>query len=62
MGQLVPTDDEDNNVIPQTIYADICHVDENTDIDKEEIEVEKKFITSSADVEVIQKLNSKMQI
>ena len=44
LGQLVPIDDE-GNIMPETIYADICHVNENTGIDKEEIEVEKKFIT-----------------
>ena len=51
LGQLIPTDDEDNNIIPETIYADICHVYENTDINEEEIEVENKFITSPADIE-----------
>ena len=56
LGQLVPTDDEDSNIIPETVYADICHIDKNTDIDKEEIEVEKKFITSPADVEVHSKV------
>ena len=56
LGQLVPTDDEDNFIIPETIYADICHVDENTDIDEEEMEVEKKFITSPAGVEVHRKV------
>ena len=56
LGQLVPTDDEDNNIIPETIYADICHVYKNTDINEEEIEVEKKFITSPADVEVHRKV------
>ena len=58
LGQLVPTDDENNNIIPETIYADICNVDENTDIEKEEIEVEKKFITSPADVEVHRKVGT----
>ena len=56
LGQLIPTDDEDNNIIPETIYADICHIYENTDINEEEIEVEKKFITSPADVEVHRKV------
>ena len=34
----------------------IRHVYENTDINEEEIEVEKKFITSPADVEVHRKV------
>ena len=56
LGQLVPTNDKDSNIIPEIIYADICHVYEGTDINKEEIEVEKKFITSPADVEVHRKV------
>ena len=56
LGQLIPTDDEDNNIIPETICADICHVYGNTDINEEEIEVGKKFITSPADVEVHRKV------
>ena len=55
LGQLIPTD-ENNNIIPETIYANICHVYDDTDINKEEIEVENKFITSPADVEVHRKV------
>ena len=53
---MIPTNDEDNNIIPETIYADICHLYENTDINEEEIEVERKFITSPADVEAHRKV------
>ena len=42
--------------MPETIYADICNIDDISDMDKEEIEVEKKFITSPADVEVHRKV------
>ena len=56
MGQLIPIDDKDSDIIPETIYANMCHIDENTSIDEEEIEVEKKFITSPADVEVHRKV------
>ena len=56
LGQLIPLDDEDNNIIPETIYADICHVCENTGMNEEEIGIEKKFITSPADVEVQRKV------
>ena len=55
LGQLIPTD-TDNNIIPENIYADICHVYEDTDMNEEDIEVEKKFITSPADVEVHRKV------
>ena len=55
LGQLIPTD-ENNNIVPETIYANLCHVYENTDINEKEIEVEKKFITSPADVEVHRKV------
>ena len=48
LGQLIPTDDNYDN-IPETVYADICNINDISDIDKEEIEVEKKFITSPAD-------------
>ena len=53
---MIPTNDEDNNIIPETVYADICHVYENTDINEKETEVEKKFITSPADAEVHRKV------
>ena len=43
LGQLVPTDGEDNNIIPETIYADICHVYEDTDRNKEEIRSRKEI-------------------
>ena len=49
------TDDNYNN-IPETVYADICNINDMSDLDKEEIEVEKKFITSPADVEVHRKV------
>ena len=39
-----------------------CNINEIIDIDKEEIEIEKKFITSPADVEIHRKLNCKMEI
>ena len=55
LGQLIPTDDKYNN-IPDTVYADICNINDISDLDKEEIDVAKKFITSPADVEVHRKV------
>ena len=56
LGQLIPTDDNYDN-IPETVYADICNINDIClNLDKEEIEVEKKFITSPADVEVHRKV------
>ena len=57
LGQLVPVDD--NDTIPEAINADICNIHENFDMNEKEIEVEKKFITSPADIEVHRKVELK---
>ena len=49
--QLIPTNDNYDN-IPETVNVDICNINDMSNLDNEEIEVEKKFITSPADVEV----------
>ena len=56
MGQLIPTDDENEDIFPETVYADICNITDVSDLDQDNIEVEKKFITSPADVEVHRKV------
>ena len=56
LGQLIPTDDNNKNIFPETVYADICNINDISDLDQENIEIEKKFITSPADVEVHRKV------
>ena len=52
LGQLIPTDNNNTNIFPETVYADICNINDISDLNQENIEIEKKFITSPADVEV----------
>ena len=54
--QLIPTDNENEDIFPETVYADICNINDISDLDQENIEIEKKFITSPADVEVHRKV------
>ena len=56
LGQLIPTDDKNENIFPETVYADICNINDISDLDEENIEIEKKFITSPADIEVHRKV------
>ena len=56
LGQLIPPDDDNTNIIPETVYADICNINDITDLDQDNVEIEKKFITSPADVEVHRKV------
>ena len=44
------------DIFPETVYADICNINDISDLDQENIEIEKKFITSPADVEVHRKV------
>ena len=41
---------------PETVYADICNINDISDLNQEDIEMEKKFITSPAGVEVHRKV------
>ena len=56
LGQLIPTDNNNTNIFPETIYADICNINDISDLNQANIEIEKKFITSPADVEVHRKV------
>ena len=56
LGQLIPTDDNNKNIFPETVYAEICNIIDISDLDQENIRIEKKFITSPADVEVHRKV------
>ena len=56
LGQLIPTDNNNTNVFPETVYADICNINDISDLNQENVEKEKKFITSLADVEVHRKV------
>ena len=56
LGQLIPTDNKNTNVFPETVYADICNINDLSDLNHENIKIEKKFITSPADVEVHRKV------
>ena len=59
LGQLISTDDEKEDIFPETVYADICNINDISDLDQDNIEVEKKFITSPADGEVHRKVELK---
>ena len=56
LGQLIPTDDDNEDIFPETVYVDIYNINDISDLDQENIEIEKKFITSPADVEVHRKV------
>ena len=56
LGQLIPTENDNTNVFPETVYADICNINDISELNQENIEIEKKFITSPADVEVHRKV------
>ena len=56
LGQLIPTDNKNTNVFPETVYADICNINVISTLNQENVEIEKKFITSPADVEVHRKV------
>ena len=56
LGQLIPTDNNNTNIFSETVYADICNINDISDLDQENIEIENKFITSPADVEVHRKV------
>ena len=50
------TYEDEDNVFPETVNADICNINDVSGLDQENIEIEKKFITSPADVEVHRKV------
>ena len=56
LGQLILTDDENEDIFPETVYADIYNINDVSDLDQDNIEIEKKFITSPAGVVVHRKV------
>ena len=43
LGQLIPTDDDNEDIFPETVYADIYNINDISDLDQENIEIEKEI-------------------